>query len=1103
MTFGAFAVARPKLTIGLWAAVTLVLAVQGLSFAARISPSSIGVPGTSSERAQQVAARYFGIEASIPVLLQGPRADLDRQGRRLVRELRVHRDYRVLSPWDRGATIPELRPRKDAALVLVVAKTDNSFAGTTGHAVRRQVDAEVRSPIRASVTGFSTVGGDLKDASLSATHDAELVAIPVLLIVLLLVFRSPIAALIPGVFGLAAVESGYGAVGLIATVHPITDVATALTSMMGLALGVDYSLLLVSRFREELAHGAEPLSAARTAQGSAGRTVIFAGVTLVIAMGAAILLSPGDFLLSAAVSVAVVAVISMGGAFLVVPAILGLLGHRVDKWRIGGIPRDNSNWANMARFVQRRPLVLGGLALLPLLALSVPAWGLDTGPPDVRTLPKDAQARIDSQRTIDVLGPGWGAPFEVFVTDPAGPVTTATRLRAMERWQRRIARLPDVQTVIGPGAITSREPGLLDARRSVDRTQRALKSSRGQARRLSGGLARARGGVASLRGGLRDARTASDQLGSGAGQGGDGAAKLAAALTRARGGARQLRAGIVRARDGATKLSAALGRAQAGSRALTTGIGKARNGARRLASGSGRLAAGLRSGQRDLTKLTSAATDAQAETAALLNALSTMTLGRADPRYRAALEAAGKLSAFATGKDPRNGQQLDPAYPGLSAALQQATGQLGQAVDAATKLQAGADQLQAGLRKLKDGSGSLTSGLGKLDAGAGQLEDGLGRITAQTGSLPSGLGQLAAGADKLSAGLTRLEHGNQQLAAGLANGTARSAKLQTGLAQARTRTAKAANQGSGQDQQLKELQDRSPRLLDSGYFVLAALDGAGPGARTQAGYSVNLQGGGQAARITIIPRYGINTPQTTALNQKLKDELPALERSTHANADLGGVAAQITDYQRILGARLPILILALSLVTLLVLVLILRALVLPLISVVLNLLTVGASFGMVALLFQGHHPTLGGPGWADVLSLLGTFTIVFGLSLDYQVFILTRMREAFTHGGDLGEAITFAIDRTGRVVTGAAAIMGGVFIAFTTTDLTIIKQSGVGLASAVIIDATLVRMVLLPAAMRLAGRSTFWLPAWLDRILPEFDVDGAAHPPAAMTPHPA
>lgn len=1096
MRFGALALARPRLTIAVWVAVTVVLAVQGLSFASRISSSSLDVPGTGSEQAQQVAARYFGTTASTPVLLEGPRLQLDVQGRRLVRELRRTPRYRVLSPWDRGAQIPELRPRPDAALVLVVAQTNNAFDGATGHAIRSEVGRAVSAPVHASVTGFSTVGGDLKDASLRAAHNAELIAIPVLLLVLLLVFRSPIAALIPGLFGLAAVESGYGAVGLIATVRPISDVATALTSMMGLALGVDYSLLLVSRFREELAHGAEPGPAAATAQASAGRTVLFAGVTLIVAMGVAIVLSPGDYLLSAAVSVAMVAVISVAGAFLVVPAMLALLGHRVNRWRIGAVPRDGGNWARMARFVQRHPVSLGTAALLPLLALSFAALNLDTGPPDVRALPKGAQARADSERTAHVLGPGWGAPFEVYVTDPNGPVTTASRLRAMARWQRKIARWPDVATVIGPGAISTREPALLSADRNVTKVQRTLRASRGKARQLSGGLADAGSGVATLRGGLRDARNASTRLGDGAGQGRAGAADLARPLGRARRGASQLRAGIIRARDGAAQLRSALGRAGSGASQLTGGLGAARSGAKRLGRGNAKLAAALRSGQNDVDKLAAAATDAQSQTADLLQALSTMSVGRADPRYRRALEAAGRLSAFATGNDPRNGQQLDPAFAGLTGTLTRASGQLGQAADAATKLQTGADQLAGGLSKLRRGTSSLNTGLDAITSGATRLQRGLQQIAAKTGALPSGLSQLTSGADRLAAGLAKLEHGNQQLAAGLSQGAARSSKLQDGLGNARRQTAKAANDGTGQDRQLTRLRDRSPRLLDSGYFVLAGLDGASTAARTQAGYTVNLERGGQAARITVIPRTAVNTPQTRALRTRLQAALPDLQRSTRADTHLGGVAAQIGDYQRVLGARLPILVIALSFVTFLVLVMILRALVLPLISVMLNLLTVGASFGIVALLFQGRHPTLGGPGWADILSLLGTFTVVFGLSLDYQVFILTRMREAWQHSGSLEEAITFAIDRTGRVVTGAAAIMGGVFISFTTADLTIIRQSGVGLASAVIIDATLVRMVLLPAAMRLAGRSTFWLPAWLDRLLPNLDVDGPAAPAA-------
>jgi RND superfamily putative drug exporter len=272
--------------------------------------------------------------------------------------------------------------------------------------------------------------------------------------------------------------------------------------------------------------------------------------------------------------------------------------------------------------------------------------------------------------------------------------------------------------------------------------------------------------------------------------------------------------------------------------------------------------------------------------------------------------------------------------------------------------------------------------------------------------------------------------------------------------------------------------------------VLAALDGSTRGARTQAGFAVSLEGGGQAARITIVPDSGPNSPDTRALNDRLQGEGDRLAADSGARVDVGGVAAQLTDYQRALGSTLPLLVVALSIITFLVLIPILRAIVLPALSVVLNLLTVGASFGVVAMLFQGEDPPLGGPGYADIISLIAMFVVVFGLSLDYQVFILARIREAWQDTGDLHHAVTHAIDRTGRVVTGAAAIMAGVFISFALTDLTVVKQTGIGLATAVLIDATIVRMVLLPAALRLTGRSTFWMPAWLDRILPDLDVEG-------------
>jgi RND superfamily putative drug exporter len=169
---------------------------------------------------------------------------------------------------------------------------------------------------------------------------------------------------------------------------------------------------------------------------------------------------------------------------------------------------------------------------------------------------------------------------------------------------------------------------------------------------------------------------------------------------------------------------------------------------------------------------------------------------------------------------------------------------------------------------------------------------------------------------------------------------------------------------------------------------------------------------------------------------------------------------------------------------------ILRSLVLPLIAVVLNLITVAVGFGVLTLLFVGHDPPLGGAGSLDVISAAGIFAITFSLSIDYQVFLLSRMREGLVRTQDSDAAITYGIEKTARVVTGAAAIMISVFVAFGLSEFVIIRQFGVGLATAVLVDATIVRLALLPALMRLFGTTIWWLPEWLENRLPLLDIDG-------------
>ncbi len=171
---------------------------------------------------------------------------------------------------------------------------------------------------------------------------------------------------------------------------------------------------------------------------------------------------------------------------------------------------------------------------------------------------------------------------------------------------------------------------------------------------------------------------------------------------------------------------------------------------------------------------------------------------------------------------------------------------------------------------------------------------------------------------------------------------------------------------------------------------------------------------------------------------------------------------------------------------------ILRAIPLAAIAVALNLVTVAVAFGVLTLLFEVPQGwPLGGHTYVDAIGAAGIFGIIFGLSIDYAVFLLMRMREHYENGAPNEEAIAFGLERTARVITGAAAIMTAVFVAFAGAPIATICQLGVGLTVAVLLDATVIRIVLLPALMLLLGDRVWWLPRSLERALPKIDLHGS------------
>ncbi|MFC0623721.1 MMPL family transporter [Kribbella deserti] len=258
---------------------------------------------------------------------------------------------------------------------------------------------------------------------------------------------------------------------------------------------------------------------------------------------------------------------------------------------------------------------------------------------------------------------------------------------------------------------------------------------------------------------------------------------------------------------------------------------------------------------------------------------------------------------------------------------------------------------------------------------------------------------------------------------------------------------------------------------------------------------------GDTALLTVIPSSGPSTPETKELVEAIRD----LPRSDVA---VTGATAFNIDTSAKLGAALaPYLLLVVGLAFLL-LMLVFRSILVPLKATLGFLLTVGSTFGAVVAVFQwGWFADLFGieGQTGPVISMLPVFLvgIVFGLAMDYQVFLVTRMREEHVHGAEPVEAVVDGFSHGARVVTAAAVIMIGVFGGFILSPETFVREIGFGLAIAVAIDAFVVRMTIVPAVMALLGRSAWWLPAWLDRLLPNVDVEGESlrtPPPAPAIP---
>ncbi|MFJ6082812.1 MMPL family transporter [Streptomyces sp. NPDC092369] len=456
-----FVTARPRLSLLVALVITALAVVAGSGVADRLGSGGWEDPDAQSTYATKALEREFpGSQPNLLLLLDSGRASVDdsavaAEARRLTADLAAERGVTgVGSYWQAdAATAPSLRA-KDGHEALIAARITGDE--TTMSDTLDRIAPHFRGthgPVEVKVGGIVAVRHDMQTIIKEDLTRAELIALPVTLVLLVMVFGSAVAALLPLGIGIVAI---LGTNAVLRGLTELTDVsvfAINLTTALGLGLAVDYALFIVRRFREELSGGAEPLEAVGTTLRTAGRTVLFSALTVAVSL-AAMLVFPQYFLRSFAYAGIAVVLLAAAAALFLLPAALILLGHRVDALDLRRLFRrrrqepaagetGRAAWARLATLVMRRAPFFALATTAVLVLLGLPFLGVKFGTADDRQLPSSSESHVVQQHIRDGFPGSPGGGLEVLAEGKATPAQYSA-------YKDRVAALPEVVRVDGP-----------------------------------------------------------------------------------------------------------------------------------------------------------------------------------------------------------------------------------------------------------------------------------------------------------------------------------------------------------------------------------------------------------------------------------------------------------------------------------------------------------------------------------------------------------------------------------------------------------------------------------------------------------------------------
>jgi uncharacterized membrane protein YdfJ with MMPL/SSD domain len=997
---GHLVAAHPVIVLVLWIAIAVGVTLTVKQVGAN-TDNNISLPGTGSQAASDLLQAGFPPQqnGSNPIIfhIRGAGKVTDKNNKQAITDSykaikKIKFVHSATSPFAQGAGAQISKDKKTAFISVLLNVSSNEL---TEQQAQRVLDAAKPG----TQAGMEVVGGGSIGSTLSPndTSTSDVIGILAAMIILTFTFGTLVAMGMPIGTAILGLTTALGVIGLMGHLVSVPDISTTIATMIGLAVGIDYALFLVTRHRGQMREGMEFHESIALAVGTAGTAVVFAGCTVVVALlslfvaGIPLVAALG-YTAAVAVGTAVLAAVTL------LPALMALAGRRIDSLALPVWlhPKDDSAkeglWGRWAGFVTRHPLIPLLLAVALMVPLIIPVLSLELGQEDIgQTNPATMQ-----RRAYDLMSQGYGPGFN-------GPLIIA------------VAVAPKAK---GDPKVVDQENQLKSLQKTLEQEQKEGKQQQAQ-------------------------------------------------ITAEQAQLEQQQAQLKHKQALLNQQSASLQAQQA-----------------QLEQQQAALEAQAARLQAENNQLNAEQNQLEAQAAALKQDAKALAVRLVVNRA----EQAKIKRKLQNATNPTRIAELQARLRRLKRREQEIIAQLRHDKAEAKKLLREAKSLVVKKEALKQQKQALTAQSNQLKLQAASLQ-------AQAAALEQQGAALKRQGDQLQAQANDLQQQGDQLKA-----LQKKAKKQQKQAdQLHSQLVNTLTKAGG------DIRGTDPRLVKLQNALIKT-----KGDKLVSPPSISKKGNDVV--YSVIATTAPSSQATADLVRYLRSTVIPKNSEQGVNAFVGGSTASNVDLAAEISSRLPLVIVTILLLSMLVLLVAFRSVLIPLQAAATNFVTAMAAFGILTACFQwgwginivGVSTDASSVPIASYVPLM-MFAILFGLSMDYQVFLLSSVDHHRLHGEDDRTSVRLGLKTSARVISAAALIMISVFSSFILNGDPVVKQFGVGLSTAVLLAATMVLM-LAPAVLTLLGRWAWWMPAWLGRIVPTVDIEGTSlggdTEPAPVAPPP-